>query len=91
MNQRILAIEGGGTRAAIAIAFLERMEALLSQQQEQKVRLGEWFDFIGGSSVSGIVACAAALGYSAAQVKTIYSFKTDRLRIFDDYETAPEW
>jgi putative transposase len=26
-----------------------------------------------------------------AQVKTIYSFKTDRAQIYDEYDTAPEW
>ena len=26
-----------------------------------------------------------------SQVKTVYGFKTDRLRIFDDYDVASEW
>ncbi len=26
-----------------------------------------------------------------AQVKTIYSFKVDQLRVYDEYEVAPEW
>src|SRR5450756_1686737 len=26
-----------------------------------------------------------------AQVKTIYGFKTDRLKILDEYDVAPEW
>jgi putative transposase len=26
-----------------------------------------------------------------AQVKTIYRFKLDRVRVYDEYETAPEW
>jgi putative transposase len=26
-----------------------------------------------------------------AQVKTIYAFKTDRLKVLDDYEVAVEW
>ncbi len=26
-----------------------------------------------------------------AQVKTIYAFKTDKLKVFDEYDTAPEW
>jgi putative transposase len=28
---------------------------------------------------------------TAAQVKTIYSFKMDRLQIYDEYTPAPEW
>ena len=27
----------------------------------------------------------------AAQINTIYGFKTDKLRILDDYEVADEW
>ncbi len=26
-----------------------------------------------------------------AQVKTINAFKTDKLNVFDEYDTAPEW
>ncbi len=28
---------------------------------------------------------------SAAQVKTIYGFKTDKVRVYDEYEVAQEW
>ena len=28
---------------------------------------------------------------TAAQVKTIYGFNTDRAQIYDEYDTAPEW
>jgi putative transposase len=28
---------------------------------------------------------------TAAQVKTIYGFKTDRAQICDEYDAAPEW
>ena len=28
---------------------------------------------------------------TAAQVKTVYSIKTDRLGIYDEYTPAPEW
>ena len=28
---------------------------------------------------------------TAAQVKTIYGFKTDKVQIHDEYDTAPEW
>ena len=26
-----------------------------------------------------------------AQIKTIYGFKLDRVRVYDEYETAPDW
>jgi len=28
---------------------------------------------------------------TSAQVKTIYSFKTDKLRVSDDYDVEDEW
>jgi len=27
----------------------------------------------------------------SAQIKTIYGFKTDTVRVYDEYEVAPEW
>ena len=38
--------------------------------------------------------CSAAWFESTArpaQVKTIYGFKTDTLRVYDEYDVAPEW
>jgi hypothetical protein len=48
--KRVLALDGGGVRGAITVAFLERIEALLSQHYARRVRLGDYFHLIGGTS-----------------------------------------
>jgi hypothetical protein len=70
--KQILAIDGVGTRAPITIAFLERIEALLTQHHGGPVRLGDHFQLVGGTSAGAIIAVAIALGFSAADVKRLY-------------------
>jgi len=70
--KRLLALDGGGVRGLITVAFLERIEAVLSQLHGRDVRLGEYFDLVGGTSTGSIIASAIALGYRAAQIKDLY-------------------
>jgi uncharacterized protein len=70
--KRILALDGGGVRGAISVAFLERIETLLSDRLGTKVRLGDWFDLVGGTSTGALIAGALALGYRTEQVKEFY-------------------
>lgn len=70
--KRILALDGGGVRGALTISFLERLEAVLEQRHGRHVRLCDYFDLIGGTSTGAIIACALALGYSAADVRELY-------------------
>jgi uncharacterized protein len=70
--KRILALDGGGVRGAITVAFLERIEAVLGERLGQPVRLGDWFDLIGGTSTGAVIAGALALGYRAKDVKDFY-------------------
>src|SRR4029450_11886766 len=71
--KRILALDGGGVRGAITVAFLERIEALLSGHHGRQIRLGGYFHLIGGPSTGSIIAGALALGFSAEQVKKLYT------------------
>jgi uncharacterized protein len=70
--KRILSLDGGGVRGALTVAFLERIEALLSEHSGQEIRLGDHFDLIGGTSTGAIIAGALALGYRTAEVKDFY-------------------
>lgn len=70
--KRILALDGGGVRGVITIAFLERIEEILRAETGKPVRLSDHFDFIGGTSTGSIIAVGLALGMSAAEVKQIY-------------------
>src|SRR5436190_259113 len=70
--KRLLALDGGGVRGAITVAFLERIEAILSQRLGKQIHLGDWFDLVGGTSTGSIIAGALALGYTIQDVKRFY-------------------
>jgi hypothetical protein len=70
--KRILALDGGGVRGAISVAFLERIEAVLAENLGKPVRLGDYFDFIGGTSTGAIIAGALALGYTTEDIRRFY-------------------
>jgi len=71
--KRVLALDGGGVRGAITVAFLERIEALLSQHHGRLIRLGDYFHLVGGTSTGSIIAGALAVGYRAGEVRDIYT------------------
>src|SRR3984893_15099046 len=70
--KRILALDGGGVRGALSIAFLQRLEKVLTEIEGRPVRLCEWFDLIGGTSTGAIIAAGLASGYSANQMHEFY-------------------
>ena len=70
--KRMLSLDGGGVRGAIAIGFLERLETLIEEIEGRPTLLCDWFDFIGGTSTGAIIAGALALGYRAAEVRKFY-------------------
>jgi hypothetical protein len=70
--KRLLALDGGGVRGALTVAFLERIELLLSERYGKDVLLGDYFDLVGGTSTGAVIAGALALGYRTAQVKDFY-------------------
>jgi uncharacterized protein len=70
--KRILALDGGGVRGAISVAFLERIEAVLARRFNRQVLLGHWFDLIGGTSTGAIIAGALAIGFTVTDVRRFY-------------------
>lgn len=70
--KRILSLDGGGVRGIVTLAYLERIEALLSARAGRKVRLCEQFDLIGGTSTGAIIASGLALGMSVSKLTELY-------------------
>ena len=70
--KRMLALDGGGVRGALTVAFLERIETLLKERYGDDIRLGDYFDLVGGTSTGAVIAGALALGFKTAQVKDFY-------------------
>ena len=70
--KRILALDGGGVRGALSIAFLQRLEEVLSEIEDRPVSLCDWFDLIGGTSTGAIIAAGLASGHSAGEMHEFY-------------------
>src|SRR5262249_30031023 len=73
--KRILALDAGGARAVIQLAFLEQLERILGARYvrgNRQFRLGDWFDFIGGTSTGGLLATFIALGYPITDITNIF-------------------
>ena len=77
--KRILALDGGGVRGVLTIAFLERIEEILKQQTGKPMRLADHFDLIGGTSTGSIIA--VALAQSDFQNKEWATYIDDSWRI----------
>jgi hypothetical protein len=72
--KRILALDGGGVKGIITIAFLEKIEEILKDRSGRgdDFRLSDYFDLVGGTSVGALLATLIALGYPVAQIKDMF-------------------
>lgn len=66
---RVLALDGGGVRGIVTAVWLRRLEEELGSP------LRRHFDLIAGTSTGSILACALALGRSAASIVELYQRK----------------
>jgi uncharacterized protein len=71
--KRILALDGGGIRGAITIAFLIKIETVLKKLFGHQTRISDYFDLIGGTSSGAILAGAAAVGLSGQEMLEFFS------------------
>ena len=85
--KRILSLDGGGVRGVITVAFLERIEKIISETRKKETKLCEYFDLVGGTSTGAIIAGGIALGQTTAQLKDVYHrlapkvFRTSHFRV----------
>lgn len=72
-RRRILALDGGGVRGIVTIAFLEAIERRLkSERPSGNFRLADHFDMVGGTSTGAIIAAGIATGRSVSEIKSLY-------------------
>ena len=70
--KRVLALDGGGVRGIISLAYLERLEAILRQRFGPDTVLADYFDLIGGASTGAIIATGLALGLPVERLIATY-------------------
>jgi hypothetical protein len=64
--KQILALDGGGLRGMITLAFLKRIETVLAESSGagSAFRLRDHFDMVGGTSIGALLATGLSLGYT---------------------------
>ncbi|TYB76295.1 patatin-like phospholipase family protein [Bizionia myxarmorum] len=71
--KRILALDGGGIRGALTLGFLEKIEEIVREKENNpKLKLCDYFDLIGGTSTGAIIAAGLSIGMSASEIKDLY-------------------
>lgn len=72
--RRMLALDGGGIRGLITLGILENLERVIKDAAGAgaEFRLGEWFDYIGGTSTGAILAAGLARGMTVAELIEFY-------------------
>ena len=72
--KRILALDGGGVRGIVTLAYLKRMEAMLRERRrDPHYVLADYFDLIGGTSTGAIIAAGLARGMDTAAIEKLYT------------------
>ncbi len=96
--KKILACDGGGIRGLISVEILARLETELRHHFAQPdLLLGDFFDFICGTSTGGIIASCLCCGMDMATIRSFYldhgvsMFERARwfLQLHKKYEAEP--
>ena len=72
--RRLLALDGGGIRGVTSLEVLRRIEQDLATATGKgaSFRLGDFFDYIGGTSTGAIIAAGLAMGKSVQELVDFY-------------------
>lgn len=77
--KRLLSLDGGGIRGIIAAEILVRIEEIILAHNNKCKCLGDYFDFIGGTSSGAILAAGLAKGMKARDLLNSYVEKGPRV------------
>lgn len=72
--RKLLALDGGGIRGVLTLQILGEIERQLAAKtgKGDGFRLGDFFDYIGGTSTGAIIAAGLARGMSVAELLKFY-------------------
>jgi patatin-like phospholipase/acyl hydrolase len=87
--KRLLSIDGGGIRGILPLQILQEIESIVLKYNPSCKCLGDYFDFIAGTSTGSIIATGLALGMKVDELLKLYKEHGDK--IFQKIElTDPE-
>ena len=69
--RKLLALDGGGIRGVLSLEILAEIERKIADKTGIK-RLGDYFDYIGGTSTGAIIAAGLSIGMSASELLDFY-------------------
>ena len=69
--RKLLALDGGGIRGVLSLEILAEIEKKIAAKTGVD-RLGDYFDYIGGTSTGAIIAAGLSIGMSAAELLDFY-------------------
>jgi predicted acylesterase/phospholipase RssA len=71
-QRKLLALDGGGIRGVITLEILAELERQLAEKtgQGKAFRLGQYFDYVAGTSTGAIVAAGLAVGAANSKTRT---------------------
>ncbi len=73
MPKKLLSIDGGGVRGVVALEVLARVEQVLRDESgDPDLVLGDWFDYVGGTSTGAIIAAGVAIGLPVSRIQQLY-------------------
>jgi patatin-like phospholipase/acyl hydrolase len=70
--KKLLALDGGGIRGVITIEILDAIEGIVRSKLGQDAVLGDYFDYIGGTSIGAVIAAALSLGKPVSEIRTLF-------------------
>jgi len=74
LPKRILSLDSAGTRTAIVLGYLERLEQLLRiRYSDAHFLLSDYFDLIGASGAASIIAAELARGRTVTEARKTFS------------------
>jgi hypothetical protein len=79
--KKLLALDGGGIRGVITLEVLQRLESMLAEQlgAGDDFVLGDYFDYIGGTSTGAVIAAGLAKGLRVAQLLDLYVTRSEEM------------
>ena len=69
--RKLLALDGGGIRGVLSLEILAEMEKKIAAKTGIS-RLGDYFDYIGGTSTGAIIAAGLSIGMSTTELLAFY-------------------